>query len=92
MYRLIDFKRDKENIPATIAAVEYDPNRSALIALLYYKDGEKRYILARKESKVGATVVTSNEPPFPSRLLHETKVHAGRFCDSQRRITAWQGW
>jgi large subunit ribosomal protein L2 len=64
MYRLIDFKRDKENIPATVAAVEYDPNRSALIALLYYKDGEKRYIIAPQGIKVGATVVTSDEPPF----------------------------
>jgi large subunit ribosomal protein L2 len=64
MYRLIDFKRDKENIPATVAAVEYDPNRSALIALLYYKDGEKRYIIAPQGIKVGTSVVTSDEPPF----------------------------
>lgn len=64
MFRLIDFKRDKENIPATVASVEYDPNRSALIALLYYKDGEKRYILAPQGIKVGATVMTSDEPPF----------------------------
>lgn len=64
MFRLIDFKRDKENIPATVASVEYDPNRSALIALLYYKDGEKRYILAPQGIKVGASVMTSDEPPF----------------------------
>jgi large subunit ribosomal protein L2 len=64
MLRLIDFKRDKENIPATVASVEYDPNRSALIALLYYKDGEKRYIIAPQGIQVGATVVTSDEPPF----------------------------
>ncbi len=64
MYRLIDFKRDKENIPAKVASVEYDPNRSALIALLYYADGEKRYILAPQGIKVGATVTTSDEPPF----------------------------
>src|SRR5260370_37996430 len=46
LYRIIDFKRDKLNIPATVSAVEYDPNRSARIALLTYADGEKRYILA----------------------------------------------
>lgn len=64
MLRLIDFKRDKENIPAAIAAVEYDPNRSALIALLYYRDGDKRYILAPQGIKVGDIVSTSDEPPF----------------------------
>jgi len=63
-FRLIDFKRDKENIPAKIAAVEYDPNRSALIALIYYRDGEKRYILAPQGIKKGDSVVTSDEPPF----------------------------
>src|SRR5215203_2494939 len=45
-YRLIDFKRNKDGVPATVTAVEYDPNRSANIALLHYHDGEKRYILA----------------------------------------------
>src|SRR3954463_2350141 len=45
MYRLVDFKRDKRGIPAKVAAIEYDPNRSARLALLFYKDGEKRYIL-----------------------------------------------
>ncbi len=64
MFRLIDFKRDKENISATVVSVEYDPNRSALIALLHYQDGEKRYILAPQGIKVGASVVTSDEPPF----------------------------
>jgi large subunit ribosomal protein L2 len=53
-YRLIDFKRDKHVIPAKVAAIEYDPNRSARIALLHYKDGEKRYILATVNMKVGA--------------------------------------
>src|SRR4026208_1451033 len=46
MYRKIDFKRDKKNVPASVATVEYDPNRSAFIALLNYADGEKRYIIA----------------------------------------------
>jgi large subunit ribosomal protein L2 len=45
-YRIIDFKRDKVNVPATVKSIEYDPNRSARIALLFYADGEKRYILA----------------------------------------------
>ena len=45
-YRIIDFKRSKHDIPATVATIEYDPNRSAFIALLNYKDGEKRYMLA----------------------------------------------
>ena len=52
-YRIVDFKRDKEGIPATVHSVEYDPNRSARIALLHYKDGEKRYILAPVNLKVG---------------------------------------
>jgi len=63
-YRIVDFKRDKEDIPARVASIEYDPNRSAYIALLNYNDGEKRYILAPHGLKVGATVKTSAEPPF----------------------------
>ena len=63
-YRIIDFKRDKENIPARVASIEYDPNRSAYIALLNYADGEKRYIIAPQGLKVGDRVQTSDEPPF----------------------------
>lgn len=55
-YRVIDFKRDKDGIPARVAAVEYDPNRSARLALLHYADGEKRYILAPVGLRVGDTV------------------------------------
>ncbi|MCB2180717.1 MAG: 50S ribosomal protein L2 [Desulfobulbaceae bacterium] len=55
-YRVIDFKRDKENIPAKVASIEYDPNRSANIALLFYADGEKRYILSPLGIKVGDIV------------------------------------
>ena len=55
-YRLIDFKRIKDNIPAAVQSIEYDPNRSANIALIAYKDGEKAYILAPKELKVGDVV------------------------------------
>ncbi len=58
-YRIIDFKRNKDDIPATVKAIEYDPNRNANIALLYYADGEKRYILAPKGLNVGMTVVSS---------------------------------
>ncbi|HXG38209.1 MAG TPA: 50S ribosomal protein L2 [Bacteroidota bacterium] len=58
MYRIIDFKRDKHGIEAKVAAIEYDPNRSARIALLHYKDGEKRYIIAPEGLKVGSTVVS----------------------------------
>lgn len=57
-YRIIDFKRDKHSIPATVKSIEYDPNRSAFIALLSYADGEKRYILAPQGLQVGATVVS----------------------------------
>ncbi len=57
-YRVIDFKREKENIPAKVATIEYDPNRSGRIALLHYADGEKRYILAPDRLKVGDRVIT----------------------------------
>src|SRR5258706_4225136 len=57
-YRRIDFRRDKVAIPARVAAIEYDPNRTARIALLHYADGEKRYILAPKSLNVGDTVVS----------------------------------
>ena len=57
-YRIIDFKRNKDGIPAKVATIEYDPNRTANIALLNYADGEKRYIIAPKGLKVGATVMS----------------------------------
>ena len=57
-YRVVDFKRDKEGVPARVAAIEYDPNRSARIALLHYKDGEKRYIIQPDGLKVGMSVVS----------------------------------
>ncbi|MDR2735642.1 MAG: 50S ribosomal protein L2 [Puniceicoccales bacterium] len=62
LYRVIDFKRDKFNVPGTISRVEYDPNRSADIALVAYRDGEKRYILCPRELGVGSTVVSLNSP------------------------------
>lgn len=60
-YRIIDFKRNKDNVPAKVATIEYDPNRSANIALLNYVDGEKRYIIAPKELQVGQVVVSGPE-------------------------------
>jgi len=59
-YRIIDFKRQKFGIPGVIAAIEYDPNRNARIALIHYKDGEKRYILQPKDSVVGDTIVAGS--------------------------------
>ena len=59
-YRIIDFKRNKKDIPATVASIEYDPNRTAFIALLNYTDGEKRYILAPQGLQVGATVLSGD--------------------------------
>ena len=63
-YRVIDFKRTKHDVPARVAAIEYDPNRSARIALLFYADGEKRYIIAPKGLEVGAQVVSGGSAPF----------------------------
>jgi large subunit ribosomal protein L2 len=63
-YRLIDFKRDKDGIPAKVERIEYDPNRSANIALLLYKDGERRYILAPRDVAVGTTLQSGSEAPI----------------------------
>ena len=59
-YRIIDFKRNKDNIPATVKTVEYDPNRNARICLVAYADGEKRYILAPKDLKVGDKIISGD--------------------------------
>ncbi len=89
-YRLIDFKRNKFDVPATVKAIEYDPNRSANIALLYYKDGEKRYIIAPANLKVGQTVVAGesvepavgNAMPLKSiplgTFIHNIELHPGK--------------
>jgi large subunit ribosomal protein L2 len=63
-YREIDFKRDKTGVPGKVASIEYDPNRSANIALIFYKDGEKRYIIAPKGLTVGSTVVSGPSAPI----------------------------
>src|ERR1700744_5198647 len=62
-YRLIDFKRNKFDIPATVATIEYDPNRSARIALLHYADGEKRYMIAPEGLAVGQVVLSGDAVP-----------------------------
>ena len=61
LYRLIDFKRNKTGVPGKIATIEYDPNRNARIALVHYSDGEKRYIIAPKDLKVGTIIVSGPE-------------------------------
>jgi len=89
-YRRIDFRRDKIGIPARVAAIEYDPNRSARIALLHYADGEKRYILQPVGLEVGMTVQTGagadilpgNALPMrlipPGTLLHNLELYTGK--------------
>ncbi len=88
--RLVDFKRDKHNIPAKVAAIEYDPNRTARLALLHYADGEKRYILAPLDVKVGDTLMSGkdaeirpgNALPLANipvgTLIHNIEVKEGR--------------
>lgn len=89
-YRIIDFKRNKLGVPARVAAIEYDPNRSARIALLFYRDGEKRYIIAPVGLKVGDTVVsgpdadirTGNALPLKNiptgTTIHNIELEPGR--------------
>lgn len=82
-YRIIDFKRDKNGVPATVKTIEYDPNRTAFIALLAYADGEKRYIIAPNGLKVGTTVV-SGETATPevgnSMLLKDVPLGVQVHC------------
>ena len=89
-YRIIDFKRDKKDIPAKVATIEYDPNRSAFIALLHYVDGEKRYILAPLGLKVGDKVISGETADIKSgnalpiqcipvgTLIHNVELKPGR--------------
>jgi large subunit ribosomal protein L2 len=79
-YRIIDFKRDKKGIPATVAHIEYDPNRSARIALLHYKDGEKRYIIAPQQLQVGQMVMSGSEAEVqPGNAMPLASVPLGTF-------------
>lgn len=78
MYRIIDFKRDKDGIPAKVATIEYDPNRSARIALLHYADGEKRYILVPSGLKVGDTVESGPDSDIkPGNALPLANIPVG---------------
>lgn len=89
-YRIIDFNRDKDNIPAKVAAIEYDPNRTANIALLHYVDGEKRYIIAPKGLKVNDVVVSGEKTDIKvgnalflqnipdGEFIHNIELHPGR--------------
>ena len=77
-YRIIDFKRDKAGIPATVMTIEYDPNRTAFIALLQYEDGEKRYIIAPVGLKVGDTVLSGKGADIkPGNALPLTEIPVG---------------
>jgi large subunit ribosomal protein L2 len=89
-YRLIDFKRDKWGVPAKVAAIEYDPNRSARIALLHYADGEKRYILAPVGLEIGQTILSGPEADIlvgnalplksipPGTVVHNVELKPGK--------------
>ncbi|MBN2283933.1 MAG: 50S ribosomal protein L2 [Deltaproteobacteria bacterium] len=89
-FRVVDFRRDKMDVPAKVAAIEYDPNRSSRIALLHYADGEKRYIIAPNGLQVGATIVSSeradikegNTMPLKSiplgSLIHNLELKIGK--------------
>ena len=68
-YRIIDFCRNKTDIPAKVAAIEYDPNRTARIALLNYRDGEKRYIVAPAQLNVGDVIVSVKSPGKPTGVV-----------------------
>ncbi|MCL5985315.1 MAG: 50S ribosomal protein L2 [Actinobacteria bacterium] len=79
-YRLIDFKRRKDEIPAKVAAIEYDPNRSCRVALLHYIDGEKRYILAPKDLRVGNEVISGEKVDVkPGNCMPLKNIPTGTF-------------
>lgn len=81
LYRLIDFKQNKFDIPAKVASLEYDPNRSAFIALLSYADGDKRYVIAGKNMKVGDAVITSeNTDLTEGNRMSVSKMPVGFFA------------
>src|SRR5205085_7494058 len=78
LYRKIDFKRRKDGVPGKVAAIEYDPNRSAYIALIHYVDGEKAYILAPQRLRVGMTVESGEEADItPGNCLPLTRMPIG---------------
>jgi len=100
-YRLVDFKRDKENIPAIVKTIEYDPNRTAYIALLFYADGEKRYILAPDGLAVGAELYSGEKAtpdighamflkdiPFGT-IIHNVELTPGKGGALARSAGSW---
>jgi large subunit ribosomal protein L2 len=92
LYRQVDFRRDKYNIPAKVAAIEYDPNRNARIALLYYQDGEKRYILAPNGVNVGMTVIAGPEAPIePGNALPLSKIPLGEIIHNVELVAGKGG-
>ncbi len=103
-YRLIDFKRNKLEVPAKVASIEYDPNRTTRIALLHYLDGEKRYILAPQDLKVGDTVVAGPEADIKpgnslplknmplGTLVHNVELKPGKGGQLARAAGAYAQW
>jgi large subunit ribosomal protein L2 len=100
-YRIIDFKRDKQDIPAVVKSIEYDPNRSARIALLVYADGEKRYIISPEGLSVGQTVL-SGEKASPEvgntmslkniplgTIIHNIELYPGKGASIARSAGSW---
>ena len=90
-YRVIDFRRDKRGIPAKVVSIEYDPNRSARIALLNYADGEKRYILAPEGLKVGQPVLAAETADILPGQRAAAEGDPGRHDDPQHRAAPGQG-
>jgi large subunit ribosomal protein L2 len=91
-YRRVDFKRDKHGIPAKVAALEYDPNRSAFLSLLHYADGEKRYILAPNGIKVGDVLVSGPEADIhPGNSLPLEKIPTGLFVHNIEMVAGKGG-
>lgn len=100
-YRIIDFKRNKTGVPATVAAIEYDPNRSAYIALLHYADGEKSYIIAPQKLGVGDKVVSSAHADIKpgntlrikyipvGTIIHNVELKPGKGGQMARSAGAW---
>ena len=86
-FRMIDFKRDKDGVPALVKSIEYDPNRSARIALLHYRDGEKRYILAPRELAVGQSVMSGPAAePRPGNCLPLSAIPLGLYVHSVEMV------
>ncbi len=77
-YRRIDFRRTKFDVPATVERLEYDPNRTAFIALIKYQDGELSYILAPQRLGVGDTVISSEKADVQARQCHADRQHPGQ--------------